>query len=86
MNFENTEMGEPLMLVDAFFGDLIYEVDGANKLLGRVKRIGCNSTNYEIFVEVYDSTNPSHIGQIINLSHKKGLSHYGPHLYKAVVK
>lgn len=86
MNFDNAEIGNSVMLIDAFPGDLIYEVDGSNKLLGKVKRIGCTDTDLEIFVEVYDSTNISQIGQVIRMFHKKGHSHYGPSLYRAIVK
>jgi hypothetical protein len=90
LNFENTEIGQDVMLIDQAPGDLIYEVDSSfgktNKMLGKVERIGFTDNRYEIFVKVYDSTNPDQIGKTLHLFHQRGLSHYGPKLRAVKIK
>lgn len=83
LNFENTEIGRDVMLIDVAPGDLIYEVDGSNKMMGKVKRIGYSNDRYELFVEVYDSTAAAQIGETQYLFHAKGAAHYGPKLFQA---
>jgi hypothetical protein len=89
LNFENTLVGDEIMLIDVAPGDLIYEIDTTlgikNMMLGKVERIGFSDNRYELFVRVYDCTNKAKIGSLEYLFHLKGMSHYGPDLYTVVI-